>query len=49
MSLTLADRVIRMHQGGWDELLITLGPLIVIVVLVVAARRHVRNDSDDAD
>ena len=41
-------RVIMMHQGGWDELLITLGPLIVIALLVIAARRHVPAD-DEAD
>lgn len=50
-----ADRVILMHQGGWDELLIGLGPLIVIAVLVVAARRNVppeaeaEAEAEDAD
>lgn len=41
-----ADRVILMHQGGWDELLIGLGPLIVIAVLVVAARRNVPTEAE---
>ena len=41
-----ADRVILMHQGGWDELLIGLGPLIVIAVLVIAARRNVPTEAE---
>lgn len=47
--MNLADRVILMHQGGWDELLLVLGPLIIIVVLVVVARKQVpAGDADDA-
>ncbi len=42
-------RVIMMHQGGWDELLITLGPLIVIAVLVIAARRNVPPEDEPDD
>lgn len=45
----VADRVVLMHQGGWDELLIGLGPLIVIAVLVIAARRNVPTEAEDED
>lgn len=53
MALETADRIVLMHQGGWDEILIGLGPLIVIAVLVIAARRNVpkeaESDEDDED
>lgn len=45
--MSLADRVILMHQGGWDELLLVLGPLIIIVVLVVVARKQVPDGCAD--
>jgi hypothetical protein len=48
-SSMAADRVILMHQGGWDELLIALGPLVVIAVLVIAARRNVPTEPEDQD
>jgi len=48
-SSMAADRVILMHQGGWDELLIALGPLVVIAVLVIAARRNVPTEPEPED
>lgn len=47
--MNLADRVILMHQGGWDEWLLVLGPLIIIVVLVVVARKQVPVDDHAGD
>ena len=35
------------HQGGWDEILFVLAPLVLFAVLLVIARRRV--DSADAD
>ena len=29
------------HQGGWDEILLVLGPIAVIVGLLMLARRRV--------
>lgn len=29
------------HQGGWDELLLVLGPIAVIIGLLVLARKRV--------
>jgi hypothetical protein len=28
------------HQGGWDELLMVLGPIAVMVGLIVLAKRR---------
>lgn len=38
------------HQGGWDEILLVLGPIAVIVGLLAVAKRRVdrrANSSDD--
>ncbi|MGD9704961.1 MAG: hypothetical protein AB7V74_21395 [Acidimicrobiia bacterium] len=32
------------HQGGWDEVLLVLGPIAVIVVLLMVARRRTRQE-----
>ena len=29
------------HQGGWDEILLVLGPIVVIIALLMLARRRV--------
>jgi len=29
------------HQGGWDEILLVAGPIVVIVVLLRIAKRRV--------
>ena len=29
------------HQGGWDEMLLVLGPIAVIIGLLVLARKRV--------
>jgi hypothetical protein len=35
------------HQGGWDEILIVVGPMVVIGALLAVARRRVGNVADD--
>ena len=39
------------HQGGWDEILLVLGPIAVIVGLLMLARKRVdateQNKADD--
>jgi hypothetical protein len=32
--------VIYAHQGGWDEMLMVLGPILVIVLLLRLAKRR---------
>lgn len=38
------------HQGGWDEILLVVGPIAVIVTLLVIAKRRIdarlRSDRD---
>ncbi|MFM7126407.1 MAG: hypothetical protein ACKOYO_06065 [Actinomycetota bacterium] len=38
------------HQGGWDEILLVVGPIAVIVTLLVIAKRRIdarlRSDGD---
>lgn len=35
------------HQGGWDEILFVLGPLVIFAGLLVLARRRVDQLGDD--
>ncbi len=36
------------HEGGWDEILFVLAPLVVFAVLLVIARRRVdRMEADE--
>lgn len=37
------------HQGGWDEILFVLAPLILFAVLLVIARRRVDRMESDED
>ena len=38
------------HQGGWDEILLVAGPLIVLwLLLVMANRRAKRLNEESAD
>lgn len=34
------------HQGGWDEMLLVLGPILVIAGLLRLAKRRVERDHD---
>jgi hypothetical protein len=35
------------HQGGWDEILLVAGPILVIVGLLRLAKKRVDRPSDD--
>lgn len=35
------------HQGGWDEILLVAGPIVVIIVVLAIAKRRV--DAIDRD
>ncbi len=39
MNPTLA--VVLAHQGGWDEVLLIIGPMLVVVLLLWLAKRRV--------
>ncbi len=34
------------HQGGWDEILLVLGPIAVIVGLLMLARKRVADGAE---
>jgi hypothetical protein len=48
-SMPLAARVVMMHQGGWDEIAIVGGPLLIIGVLIAVARKQRPLDDDPND
>jgi hypothetical protein len=33
------------HQGGWDEVLLIAGPMVVVVALLWLAKRRVERDA----
>jgi hypothetical protein len=47
-----ASSPILAHQGGWDEILLVGGPIVVIIALLAIAKRrvdaHVGHDGEDA-
>jgi hypothetical protein len=40
--------VVLAHQGGWDEMLFVLVPLLVFLTLQWLNRRKMRQESDDS-
>ena len=42
-----ATTVVLAHQGGWDEMLFVLVPLVVFLTLQWLNRRKMRQESDD--
>ncbi|UUV32478.1 hypothetical protein NQK81_03210 [Amycolatopsis roodepoortensis] len=47
--MTSAARVVMMHQGGWDEILIFVGPVAIIGLLIYVARKQVPTTPEDED
>lgn len=47
MAAIVAMRVLA-HQGGWDEILMVLAPLLIFAGLLAVARRRVADLDDDA-
>jgi hypothetical protein len=46
------DVTLLAHQGGWDEILLVAGPIVVIVVILAIVKRRVDaigSLSDDPD
>jgi hypothetical protein len=44
-AMTLA---VLAHQGGWDEILLVLGPIAIIIGLLMLARKRVDAANDKA-
>jgi|TARA_R110002110_G_scaffold222430_2_gene436390 hypothetical protein len=40
-SSQFATQAILAHEGGWDEFLLVSGPIVVIIGLLVLAKRRV--------
>jgi hypothetical protein len=38
---SLQSTALLAHQGGWDEILLVAGPIVVIVGLLMLARKRV--------
>ena len=36
------------HQGGWDEILLVLGPIAIIAGLLYLAKKRVRDNKPSA-
>ena len=39
--------MIYAHQGGWDEFLLVIGPLLIIAWLVSVAKKRADRSRDD--
>jgi hypothetical protein len=40
--------VLLAHQGGWDELVLLAGPVVMVAVLIFMSRRR-GDDQDESD
>ena len=40
-TLSAATTVLLAHQGGWDEILLIAGPIVIIMALLWLAKRRV--------
>jgi hypothetical protein len=40
-TLTATTSVLLAHQGGWDEILLIAGPIVIIMGLLWLAKRRV--------
>jgi hypothetical protein len=47
LFLVTALTVVLAHQGGWDEMLFVLIPLLVFLTLQWLNRRKMRQEGDD--
>ena len=41
--------LILAHQGGWDEILIIIGPIIAIVGIVALVRHRLNREAEEAE
>ena len=45
----MTPTVLLAHQGGWDEILFVLSPLLLFAVLLMVARRRVDQLEDESE
>ena len=45
--MTASLATVLAHQGGWDEILMVLGPILVFWLILRAARRQLLEATDD--
>jgi hypothetical protein len=41
MSDRIVTATVLAHQGGWDEILLVAGPIVVIIFLLAVVKRRV--------
>ena len=41
MASLLATAALFAHQGGWDEMLLVLGPIVLIIGILAVVKRRV--------
>ncbi len=44
-TLSATTSVLLAHQGGWDEVLLIAGPIVIIMGLLWLAKRRVDHDA----
>lgn len=49
MSMTAVATVVLAHQGGWDEILMVLGPILLIAGLLRLAKHRVTRPAPPDD
>jgi hypothetical protein len=49
MLVAAGPGLLLAHQGGWDEVVFLLAPLILFAVLMAVARRRVEGEDDVSD
>lgn len=47
--MTLAARVVMMHNGGWDEIAMFTGPVAIIGLLIFLARRQTPGEDEEEE
>lgn len=40
-AIRSGDLALVAHQGGWDEILLVAGPIVVIIAVLAVAKRRV--------
>lgn len=41
ITISPGDLAVLAHQGGWDEVLLVGGPIVVIIAVLAVAKRRV--------
>lgn len=49
IAISPAGAALLAHQGGWDEVLLVAGPIVVIIAVLAVAKRRVDAIDRDGD